>query len=223
MNFSGDISVLYGAMAFIMVLAILIVILGISRSTGTTFYIHEHGIIAERRGERKTTRFYEMRDLYLFSSGRQFYLLNNLAYRRNEHEEWQAISTIHSGSSKAIEYIRQRHQAIHAPRILQQLAESRSATFHYIDQTSVIARKFTATGTVSFLQVQSKEITLQKDKLIIGTEVIFLSDIQRFSVSDWTSQIQLFNYQNKPLFKIFFSSVFSGDTFTAVLDKLINR
>lgn len=221
-HFSGDISVLYGAIAFIMTLAILIMLLANYRTKGAIFYIYEQGIIADHKGRQKTTHFADMRDIYLFSSGRQLYFLNNLAYRSNEHEEWQAIPATYKNSAKVIEYIRTQHQAMQVPKVLQHLSAGKSVTFHYIDQSAVIAKKFIAIDTKSFLKVQSKELILQKDSLMVEDKIIPLSDIQRFSISDWTSQIHLFDRQGKPLFKTFFSSVFSGDTFVFVLNRLVN-
>ncbi|MFL9483034.1 DUF6585 family protein [Chitinophagaceae bacterium LWZ2-11] len=222
-SFSGDISVLYKAMAGIMGLAIAILILAVFFMKGATFYLYEQGIVADYKGNEKVTKYADIQDLYLFTSGKQMFGANNVAYRTNESDEWQAISAKYGNVGKGIKLIRSKHQTAYVPKVLQQLAEGKSVAFHYVEYVKLVATQFFAVNTNSYLNVKPKEMMLYKDKLIVGSETIYLADVQRFSINDWTNQIKLLNKENKTLFAISFYSVLSGDSFISVLDELINK
>ncbi|MCP2026299.1 hypothetical protein L1276_001443 [Flavobacterium sp. HSC-32F16] len=222
-TFSGDISILYITMIGIMILGIAILLLSIVLTKGAVFYLHEKGIVAVNKESQKITLYSDIQHVYLFTSGKRIFGPNNIAFRNNERTDWQAISAKYSNYGAAITTIRTRQQEANFPKILQQLNEGKSVNFHYIDYAKLLSTQFFALNTKSYLNVIPKTLVLYKDKLIAGHETIYLSDVQRFSTNDWTSQIKLLNKENKTLFSISFYSVFSGDSFTATLDKLINK
>lgn len=222
-SFNGDISILYKAIAGIMILAVIILITAVLSTKGNTFYFYGKGIIAANKGKQKTILYADIQDVYLFTSGKRIFGPNNVAYRTDERSDWQPISVKYSNYGKAIQLIRTRQQEAYVPKTRQHLTEGKSVTFHYIEYSKVIAKQIFALGTESYLNVTPKTILLYKNKLIIGHETINLADVQSFSINDWTNQIKLLNKENKTLFSISFYSVFSGDSFVALLDELINK
>lgn len=223
LSFSGDISILYKAMAGIMTLGIAILVLSIFFTKGTTFYLYEQGIVSDNKGEQQTTLYTDIQDVYLFTSGKRIFGANNIAYRTDERTDWQVISAKYSNYAKAIQLIRTRQEEANVSKMLQQLNEGQSVTFHYIEYAKLLATQAFALNTKSYLNVTPKSMILYKDKLIAGHETIYLAEVQHFSLNDWTNQIKLSSKGNKTLFAISFYSVFSGDNFVSLLDKLINK
>ena len=80
-----------------------------------------------------------------------------------------------------------------------------------------------AINTNSYLNIKTKTIFLFQDKLVFDSEVIYFKEIHHFSITDLTNQIQLIDTNDQTVFKKSYNSVFSGDTFTALLDELINK
>lgn len=222
-TFSGDISILYLAMAGIMILGTVILLLSIVLTKGEIFYLYKKGIVTTNKGNKKITLYADIQDVYLFTSGKQIFGPNNIAYRTDERNNWQVISAKYSNYRKAIQLIRNRQQQTKFLKTMQQLKEGKSVTFHYIEYSKLISKQLFALGTKSYLNISPKKIFLYKNKLIVGHETVNLAEVQQFSTNDWTSQIKLLNKENKTLFSISFYSVFSGDSFTAALDELINK
>lgn len=222
MNFSGDISILYWSIAFIMGLGLIILFTALKLSQGKTFHLYEKGILTEGKGENKVQFYEDQEDLYLFSSGRTF-ITNNIAFRSREQGDWETITVRYTGVLKAIEFISNQHETLYVPKALKELAQGQPVTFQYISYGDAIGKKLFATGTQSFLKVQPKEIIVHQDHLVIDAKKIMISDLQRFSVNSWTNQINLYNKENKIVFSTSTHGVFSGQSFITLLDQLINQ
>lgn len=221
MNFSGDISVLYWAIALIMGLGVGILLLALKQSKGKTFYLYEKGIVTEGDGQQKTQLFKDL-ELYLFSSGRTF-LTNNIAFRTRKDGNWETITARYPKVFKAIDFITTQHEALYVPMALKELEANRSVTFNYINYDTALGKKLFATGTQSFLNVQAQEIVVHQDYLVINSTKIMISDLNRFVVNNWISQINLHNKENKVVFSTATNGIFSGKSFVSLLDKLINQ
>jgi hypothetical protein len=222
MNFSGDISILYWVIAFIMGLGLCILLLALKLSKGKTFYLYEKGILTEGNGESKTQLFEDLEDLYLFSSGRTF-LTNNIAFRNRAEGKWETITARYTQVFKAIDFITTQHEALYVPKVLKALKENKSVTFQYINYDTALGKKLFATGTNSFLNVQPKEIIVSSDHLIIDSAKISIADLNRFAVNNWISQISLHDKENKVVFSTATNGIFSGKSFVSLLDKMINK
>jgi len=221
MNFSGDISVLYWVIAFIMGLGLVILLLALKQSKGKSFYLYERGIVTEGNGQIKTQLFEDLDDLYLFSSGRTF-LTNNIAFRTRKDGDWETITARYPKVFKAIDFITTQHEALYVPKVLRELEANKSLTFQYINYDTALGKKLFATGTQSFLKVQPKEIIVTKDHLIIDSTKFMISDLNHFAVNNWISQISLHNKENEVVFSTATNGIFSGRSFISLLDKLIN-
>lgn len=221
-NFSGDISVLYWAIAFIMGLAVFFLFLSIMLTKGKTYLIHEGGIISDDKGEKKTLLFKDMDDLYLFRSGKSF-MTNNIAFRNRNDKQWEVITPRYSKEFKAIELITEQHQAINTPEILKKLASGQSVTFNYINYGTSVSKQLFATGTKSFLKVEPKDIVVYKDHMVIDSKQIMFSTLSRFSSNDWISKISIYDKDNNVVFSTSTNGIFSGYTFISLLDHLINN
>lgn len=222
MNFSGDISILYWVIAFIMGLGAGILLLALKLSKGKTFYLYEKGIITEGDGQSKTQLFEDLEDLYLFSSGRTF-STNNIAFRNRKEGTWETITVRYTQVFKAINFITTQHEALYVPKILKELEENKSVTFQYISYDTALGKKLFATGTQSFLNVQPKEIIVHKDHLIIDSAKIMIADLNRFAINNWISKISLHDKDNKVVFSTATNGIFSGKSFVALMDRLINN
>lgn len=222
MNFSGDISVLYWVIAFIIGLGIAILLLALKQSKGESFYLYERGIVTEGNGQTKTQLFEDLDDLYLFSSGRTF-LTNNIAFRTRKDGDWETITARYPKVFKAIDFITTQHEALYVPKVLRELEANKSLTFQYINYDTALGKKLFATGTQSFLKVQPKEIIVTKDHLIIDSTKFMISDLNHFAVNNWISQISLHNKENEVVFSTATNGIFSGRSFISLLDKLINQ
>lgn len=222
MNFSGDISILYWVIAFIMGLGLAILLLALKQSKGKTFYLYEKGIVTEGNGQSKTQLFEDLEDLYLFSSGRTF-LTNNIAFRNRKDGNWETVTARYPKVFKAIDFITTQHEALYVPWALRELEADRSITFHYINYDTALGKKLFATGTQSFLNVQPKEIIVTRDHLIIDSEKIMISELNHFAVNNWISQISLHNKENKVIFSTATNGIFSGKSFVSLMDRLINH
>lgn len=223
LSLNDDISILYKAMAVIMLLGIVILVSSILLSKGATFYLYEKGIVADNKRMAKITLYADIQDVYLFTTGKRIFGANNVAYRKKESANWQVISARYNNYSKAIRLIRKRQEEANVPKILKQLDQGKSVTFFYVKYTKRITKQIFAINTKSYLNVTPKAIILYKDKLVAGNETVYLADVYRFSINEWTNQIQFLNKQNKILLAISSYSVFSGDSFVAILDELINK
>ncbi|AOM79813.1 hypothetical protein [Pedobacter steynii] len=222
LRFSGDISILYWCIAFIMGLGIVILLTALKLSKGKTFYLYEKGILTEGNGAGKIQLFENLDDLYLFSSGRTF-ITNNIAFRNREEGNWEVITVRYTKVFKAIEFITTQHELLYVPKMQKELAENKPVTFQYISYDTALGKKLFATGTQSFLKVQPKEIILNKDHLIIDAKKIMIADLNHFSVNNWISQISLYNKENKVVFSTATNGIFSGRSFVSLMDKLINQ
>lgn len=222
-NFSEDISVLYYSIAFLMTLAILLLVLAIYISRGPIFYIYENAIIIKNKDTKKTLFIKDIQDVYLFTSGKNILGINNIAFRTNNTEDWYPISARYSAIYIVIKFLRSRHAELYTPLVLKKLEEGHAVNFTYVDFSNLVMKQFAALNTKSYLNIKTKTMQLYKDKLVVESETIYFADLLSFSVSDWTNQIQLTNRANKIVFKKAFTSVFSGDSFAAVLDELVNK
>lgn len=221
-NFSGDLSILYWAIVFIMVLGFGMVVLAFSLSKGKTYELYENGIIIDDKGDRKIRLIKDVEDLYLFSSGKT-YIINNIAFRNRTENQWEVITVRYQKVSRAFDFLTERHELIHLPEMLKELQKGNGVTFQYISYSAAFGRKLLATGTKSFLKVQPKELIVYKDHLRIEGENILISDLNRFTVNNWISKINLLDKNNKVVFSTSTSGIFSGNTFVALMDELINK
>ena len=222
MNFSGDISILYWCIAFIMGFAVIILITAFALSKGKTFYLYERGIITEDGGDKKMQLFKDIKDVYLFSSGRTF-IINNIAFRSAENNDWEVITVRYTKVLQAIQFITSQHKAINVPQQLKQLQSGGNVTFKYISYGTSAAKKLFATGIKSFLKVDAKDIIVHHDHLLIDSKRIMISDLSRFSTNNWINEISLYNKENNIVFSTATNGVFSSQTFIALLDELINQ
>jgi len=222
MNFSGDISIMYWVMAFIMIMALVILITAVSLSKGNTYYLYENGIVTEDKIGKKTQLFEDIQDLYLFSSGRTF-VTNNIAFRNREENRWEVITPRYTKELKAIEFITQQHQLINVPEYLKRLEAGGNVTFQYISYNDAASKKLFALGTKSFLKVKPKDIVVYNDHLLIDNKNIMIADLSRFSTNNLMSKISLFDKDNKEVFSTATNGVFSGQTFITLLDKLVTQ
>ncbi|MEO6177057.1 MAG: DUF6585 family protein [Flavobacterium circumlabens] len=222
-HFSGDISILYYCIVFIMALALLILGTAAYRSRGILFYLYQNGMVTAHKGNTETLYFKDIQDVYLFTSGKRLFGANNIAVRKNNTADWYPISARYSDIYKVIELIRSRHAAVYAPLLLKKLEEGQSADFTYVDFKDLAMKQFTALNTNSYLNVKTKTMQVFKDRLVVDSETIYFKEVLRFSVTDWTNQMQLMNTAEKVVFKKAFTSVFSGDSFIVLLDELVNK
>jgi len=222
MNFSGDINILYWVIAFIMVLGLIILFSVYKMTQGKTHHLYENGIITEDDGQSKTLFFRDMEDIYLFSSGKSF-TTNNLAFRNRSGGDWEILTVRYSKVFKAINYITDRHAHLYVDKILAELGNNKSVTFNYINYGTSLRKRIFATGTNSFLKVEPKDIVVYKDRLIIDSKTIMISNLERFSVNNWINQINLYNKQNEVVFSTATNGIFSGKSFITLMDKLINQ
>lgn len=222
MNFSGDINMLYWVIAFIMGLALIILFSVYKMTRGKTHHLYENGIITEDDGQSKTRFFQDMEDIYLFSSGKSF-TTNNLAFRNRSEGDWEILTVRYSKVFKAINYITDRHAHLYVDKILGELENNKSVTFHYISYGTSLQKRMFATGTGSFLKVEPKDIIVYKDRLVIDSKTILISNLERFSVNNWINQISLYNKQNEVVFSTATNGIFSGRSFITLMDILINQ
>lgn len=115
------------------------------------------------------------------------------------------------------------HRSVNVPLLLRKLEEGESATFTYVDFKDLAMKQFMAINTNSYLNIKTKTILLFQDKLVLDSQVIYFKEIHHFSITDLTNQIQLVNNDDETVFKKSYNSVFSTDTFTALLNELINK
>lgn len=223
MNFSGDISILYYSIVFIMALALLIFAIASYLSAGLIFYLYENGIVTDKKGITETLYFKEIQDVYLFTSGKRLFGVNNIAVRKNSTADWYPISARYSGIFKVIEFIRSRHIAVYVPLLFKKLEEGQSVDFNYVDFKNLAMKQFAAVNTNSYLNVNTKTMQVFKDRLVVDSQTIYFKEVLSFSVTDWTNQMQLMNKDEKVVFKKTFTSVFSNDSFIALLDELVNK
>ena len=221
MNFSGDISILYWVIAFIMGLGLVILLLALKQSKGKTFYLYEKGIVIEGNGQSKTQLFEDLDDLYLFSSGRTF-LTNNIAFRTRKDGDWETITARYPKVFKAIDFITTQHENLYVMKALRELEANKSITFQYINYDTALGKKLFATGTKSFLNVQPKEIIVTRDHLVIDSAKIRISELNHFAANNWISKISLYDKENNIVFSTATNGIFSGKSFVSLMDKLIN-
>ena len=159
----------------------------------------------------------------MFTSGKRIFDINNIAVRKNSTAPWHPISARYSDIYKVIAFIRSTHRSVNVPILLKKLEEGESVNFTYVDFKDLAMKQFMAINTNSYLNIKTKTMSLFQDKLIIDSQVIYFKEIHHFSITDLTNQIQLINSDEETVFKKSYNSVFSGDTFTALLDELINN
>ena len=223
LNFSGDVSILYYCIVFIMALALIIYSIAVYLSKGSVFYLYQNAIVIDNKGSKETLYFKDIQDVYLFTSGKRIFDINNIAVRKNSTAQWHPISARYSDIYKVIEFISSTHRSVNVPILLKKLEEGESVTFTYVDFKDLAMKQFMAINTNSYLNIKTKTMSLFQDKLIIDSQVIYFKEIHHFSITDLTNQIQLINSDEETVFKKSYNSVFSGDTFTALLDELINN
>lgn len=223
LNFSEDVSILYYCIVFIMSLALIIYSIAVYLSKGSVFYLYQNAIVIDNKGSKETLYFKDIQDVYLFTSGKRIFDINNIAVRKNSTAPWHPISARYSDIYKVIAFIRSTHRSVNVPILLKKLEEGQSVTFTYVDFKDLAMKQFMAINTNSYLNIKTKTMSLFQDKLIIDSQVIYFKEIHHFSITDLTNQIQLINSDDETVFKKSYNSVFSGDTFTALLDELINN
>lgn len=223
MNFSGNVSILYYCIAFIMVLGLIIFATALYLSKGPVYYLYQNAIVIDNKGSKETLYFKDIQDVYLFTSGKRIFDINNIAVRKSSTAQWHPISARYSDIYKVIAFIRSTHRSVNVPILLKKLEEGESVNFTYVDFKDLAMKRFMAINTNSYLNIKTKTIFLFQDKLVFDSEVIYFKEIHHFSITDLTNQIQLIDTDDQTVFKKSYNSVFSGDTFTALLDELINK
>lgn len=222
-NFSGNVSILYYCIVFIMALGLIIFATAIYLSKGSVFYLYQNAIVIDNKGIMETLYFKEIQDVYLFTSGKRIFDINNIAVRKNSTAQWHTISARYSDIYKVIAFIRSTHHSVNVPILLKKLEEGENVIFTYVDFKDLAMKQFMAINTNSYLNIKTKTMFLFQDKLVFDSKVIYFKEIHQFSITDLTNQIQLINSDDETVFKKSYNSVFSGDTFTALLDELINN
>ena len=223
LNFSGDVSILYYCIVFIMALALIIFSIAVYLSKGSVFYLYQNAIVIDNKGSKETLYFKDIQDVYLFTSGKRIFDINNIAVRKNSTAQWHPISARYSDIYKVIAFIRSTHRSVNVPILLKKLEEGECVTFTYVDFKDLAMKQFMAINTNSYLNIKTKTMSLFQDKLIVDSQVIYFKEIHHFSITDLTNQIQLINSDEEIVFKKAYNSVFSSDTFTALLDELVNK
>jgi len=223
MNFSGNVSILYYCIIFIMALGLIICTIAIYLSKGAVFNLYQNAIVIDNKGSKETLYFKEIQDVYLFSSGKRIFDINNIAVRKNSTAQWHTISARYSNIYKVIALIRSTHRSVNVPILLQKLKDGESLTFTYVEFKDLAMKQIMAINTNAYLNIKTKTIFLFQDKLVFDSQVIYFKEIHHFCITDLTNQIQLINSDDETVFKKSYNSVFSADTFTALLDELINK
>jgi len=223
LNFSGNVSILYYCIVFIMAIGLIIFSIAVYQSKGSIFYLYQNAIVIDNKGSKEILYFKDIQDVYLFTSGKRIFDINNIAVRKNGTAPWHPISARYSDIYKVIDFIRSTHRSVNVPVLLKKIEEGESVTFTYIDFKDLAMKQFMAINTNSYLNIKTKTIFLFQDKLVFDSQAIYFKEIHHFSINDLTNQIQLFNSNDETVFKKSYNSVFSGDTFTILLDELINK
>lgn len=223
LNFSGDVSILYYCIVFITVLGLILFSIAVYQSKGSVFYLYQNAIVIDNKDSKEILYFKDIQDVYLFTSGKRIFDINNIAVRKNSTAAWHPISARYSDIYKVIAFIRSTHRSVNVPLLLKKLEEGESVTFTYVDFNDLAMKQFMAINTNSYLNIKTKTIFLFQDKLVFNSQVIYFKEIHKFSITDLTNQIQLINSDQETVFKKSYNSVFSSDTFTALLDELINK
>jgi len=223
LNFSGNVSILYYCIVFIMALGLIIFSIAVYQSKGSVFYLYQNAIVIDNKGSKEILYFKDIQDVYLFTSGKRIFDINNIAVRKNSTAPWHPISARYSDIYKVIAFIRSTHRSVNVPVLLKKLEEGESVTFTYVDFKNLAMKQFMAINTNSYLNIKTKTIFLFQDKLVFDSQVIYFKEIHQFSITDLTNQIQLINSDDETVFKKSYNSIFSGDTFTALLEELINK
>lgn len=107
--------------------------------------------------------------------------------------------------------------------MIKKLAAGQHITSKYITYGTSVSKQIFATGTKSFLKVQTKDIVVYKDHMVIDSKQIMFSTLSRFSANDWISKITIYNKDNNAVFSTSTNGIFSGYTFITLLDHLINQ
>lgn len=223
LHFSGNVSILYYCIIFIMALALIIFSVAAYLSKGPIYYLYQNGIVTDHKGNKETIYFKDMGDVYLFTSGKRIFEINNIAFRKNSMSEWHSISARYSDIYKVIAFIRSTHRVINVPVLLKKLEEGQGIDFTYVDFKDLVIKQFMAINTNSYLNIKTKTMCLFKDRLVVDSRIIYFKEIHHFSVTDLTNQIQLINSDEETIFKKSYNSIFSGDCFTALMDELVNN
>lgn len=222
MHFSGDITVLYWCILFLVAVGFGILALTLFRNKGKTFCLYDLGIVTIDQGQRTSLLYENMQDVYLFTSGKSI-IANNIAFRSGTTGQWGAISAKYNNVSKAIDTIAQKHIELYASKMIQELKDGKSVTFHYIDYKTAMGRWIFSMGTNDFLKITPKSIQLTTESIIVDSKKTAIKDLSHFSGNNWINEIKLLTRSNEIVLRTSRNGIFSSDSFAVVMDFLINQ
>ena len=82
-----------------MALGLVLCTIAIYLSKGAAFHLYQNAIVIDNKGDKETLYFKEIQDVYLFTSGKRIFDINNIAVRKNSTAQWHTISARYSSMS----------------------------------------------------------------------------------------------------------------------------
>lgn len=186
-----------------------------------SYEIYERGVAQIIGAQRTFTPFWEIEDLYLFSSGQMVMsgMVTNLAYRRNAGEPFKWISQHLSRFMDFQHLFRELYLREQQPAVLDTLASGGSVRFNYISTGQVWRKRMSG----KFLNVTTQPIVITADALDVQGQKVPLTSLRNVDLNAWTEKVIIKDAAGKTVLSTIGMGILSLDLFLNTLSLLLEH
>lgn len=217
----SNIHILYGAAAFLLLLALLVLVMRavMLKRQKSRFELHEDGVIHESDGIRSYAAFADIQDLYLFAGGTTAMtgMVNNFAYRTGADQPWIWATGELKGFDDFMDEFRSRYVSHRMPVLKQKLADGERVNFHYISGGEVYKKRFFG----DFLNFKTQELAISTESLHVDGARWPLASLKCMNLSNWTEKLTITDAAGSTVFSCIGTGILNFDLFVNILDEEI--
>lgn len=214
-------SELSGAVTVVAMILLAIIIFSVysikKQSQSPDYEVSETQIKNLKTGE--TQAFKDIGDVYFFSTGKIYGLLNNVAFRTTENSNFQTIS-LAVYKSGAIDIFLKNYVPARTTEVLAQAHTGKTVSFQSIDLKSRLGKQAFATGPAAFLNIETQKISLSKTSLTVKDIIYQLTDLLPINFSESGGYI-VENKLGDVIFSFTVFSLMSAEVFRLVFNELV--
>jgi len=187
---------------------------------GTHYEVYEHGIVAVSGKQQQYTAFTEIEDLYLFSSGQTVFtgLITNLAYRRNESEQFHRVIESLKGFQEFQQLVRELHVRECLPVVMNKLESNGAVTFKYVPTGQVWRKRVSG----DFLNVVTQTIIVTREFLEVDGRKVPVSALASVNLNAWSEKVTLKDEAGNQILSTVCTGIMSHEVFLTTLDVLLD-
>jgi hypothetical protein len=190
------------------------------------FWLYEQGIkvTGGKNPPEDSLLFTEIGQVYRFVSGSQSPAPDNLAFRRDDKDNWKLITPKIAASGELIKLFLEKHLEQQGREWAAQLEAGKRLYFTYLTETGKWNSRLLADGTKHRpLDLPVKTLSLDKFTLHVEDNTYALNETATVQVNNWSDAVTLTEKSGRKIFSVPYLSLFNADLFIQLVNHLTRK